>query len=487
MTAAFPQRRRVLWFGSPPSRATIDEFVNRNLVVENVDELPGDHVVAYARGAVFAFDDANLHTLAAVLDRSFPTLTNHGVLINISSTTDALQGKIAELLGSLSTRLDSRRTAPRDHEFAERIARHEPGPSYPEHFEPKYFANIEPLSDEDRFLLGRALDRGGEMVIDEMGGGLSDARVLRVLTTAGASNRSWVQPYFAKIDRPDKILLESRNYQAAEALIPFWLRPNISRTVEGATRAVMVGNLVDKSESLWDVVRRGQGEEAIFNLFNTTLGAFRSLGLQSDPVQGNMLAALEKAGIVSRERIRTEYAPSGGGAMGKDAIWQILSEMPHQFSSGIIHGDLHAENVRVRGVDAILIDLASMRDSAPLMADLAMLETWLAFGVHKKDQTDGYEDSDWKAVVEKLYHPQRFIQSPSPPDAPTKWQWMMQSVRQIRSLALADQRCQYEYTTAVIAALLRQCMFQADSACVKFRRTTAYTIAGQLALALKSR
>ena len=323
-------------------------------------------------------------------------------------------------------------------------------------------------------------------MVDEMGGGFSKARVLRVYMTAGASKKTWVQPYFVKIDRPEKIKIEAGNYDAASDLIPFWLRPNISRTVYGADRAVMVGNLVDKSESLWDVVRRGQGEEAIFNLFNSSLGAFRGLGLQTEPVVGSIASALEDARVIQFDRVKADNGTKEKGLKAVAELKADLFKLEQCYSAGTIHGDLHAENVRVRGNDAILIDLQAMKQNAPLVADLALLETWIAFAVHREDTTEEYSDLGWASAAESLYAPATFLRAPEPPDAPTTWNWMAKSVRNIRAIALADQRCKSEYITAVVVALLRRCMFPPTTPCDEFRKATAYSIACRLTAAIQS-
>jgi Ser/Thr protein kinase RdoA (MazF antagonist) len=57
-----------------------------------------------------------------------------------------------------------------------------------------------------------------------------------------------------------------------------------------------------------------------------------------------------------------------------------------------MHGDLHGENVRVRNGNAILIDFASVC-SGPLTADLAALETCLAFELPPEERREDYENA----------------------------------------------------------------------------------------------
>ena len=44
---------------------------------------------------------------------------------------------------------------------------------------------------------------------------------------------------------------------------------------------------------------------------------------------------------------------------------------------GVVHGDLHALNVLVRGGDAIVIDFEKLEIQLPLLLDLASLEAGL--------------------------------------------------------------------------------------------------------------
>ena len=54
-------------------------------------------------------------------------------------------------------------------------------------------------------------------------------------------------------------------------------------------------------------------------------------------------------------------------------MWESLLGLTGQkYRAAPMHGDLHGNNVRVRGGDAIVIDLASIA-SGPLVADLAGL------------------------------------------------------------------------------------------------------------------
>lgn len=479
-----PLRSRVLWFGPTPDARELAEFGNRGLDLEiNPAAVPGEMISA-SRGAVFGIAEGSV--AGERLQLLGCDLADHGLLLCVWTADDAVQGRVGALVKRLPGDLVARRTAPAPHVLPELLARHDPGPKAVAAFEPVYLNKAKPLAPADLLLMSRAFGHCGEVRLEELTGGLSGARVFSVHTTIGNSVGSWAQPLFAKLDKREKVAREAANYEAAAPFIPFGLRPNIHRTILGGSRGVLVGNLVDGSEPLWDVVRRGHGSQAIFNLFNTTLGGWRGQGLRAPPVQGPMWPALVEAGIVDAKRIRAEYVEAAGaGVSPPEVIVARLGGLQQAYRLGQVHGDLHAQNERVKGADAILIDLASSQ-AGPLSADLAMLETWLAFEVHPKDPSDSWGDDAWLAVVEKLYGPEAFVTLPSPCDGGDQHGWMWDAVRQVRGIGLLNQSCATEYRTAVIAALMRRCMFECESRAADFRRVSAYRLADALSRGLEA-
>ena len=76
-----------------------------------------------------------------------------------------------------------------------------------------------------------------------------------------------------------------------------------------------------------------------------------------------------------------------------------------EFLYAMSHNDLHAENVRVTGQDAILIDFAST-DVGPLTADPAALDVSLVLN------TTVVDDAEWEVLARSLY---RFDALKNPP------------------------------------------------------------------------
>lgn len=483
-TLARPDRVKVLAFGAPLPETTEVECRRRGMSIERPPDAPSLVDLRLARGAIFLFDG---DAAAGELLRSIGAqLIDHGLLICVGTDDDALQGLASGLLAGLPPEQIERQVAPEAHRFPELLARHDPGPAADPNFRPDYMDNVEDLTSEDLLLMSRAFAGCGKVRLEEMTEGLSGARVFSVHTTRGNSFGSWTQPLFAKLDRRAKVAQEAQGYHAAAPFIPFGLCPKIEQQLLGARRGILVGSFVDQSESLWDVARRGMAGPAIFNLFDTTLGAWRAQGLRLPPAIGPMWPALEQAGVIDVARIRPEYfeeACARGEAMTPATIAARLAGLAQSYRQGPIHGDLHADNVRVRGADAILIDMAST-GSGPLSTDVALLETWIAVALRRPEHSEEYRDSDWERLVDILYAPDAFVELPLPSEGGARHRWIWDAVRQIRQIGLANQSCPSEYKTAVVGALMRRCMFASTCRRDRFRRVTAYRLASRLAEAL---
>jgi hypothetical protein len=117
-------------------------------------------------------------------------------------------------------------------------------------------------------------------------------------------------------------------------------------------------------------------------LFKETLGVLRQDQHTADPaVHHSVVEPL--AGFCKYSRIpppRVEGAKQFGGEVHSPvSLWRKLLNLPaRQWLRTSMHGDMDANNVRVRKADAIVIDFAHATNG-PMCADLASLEVWLAF------------------------------------------------------------------------------------------------------------
>lgn len=477
-------RGRILWFGRAPSAELRGELRNRRLALALLSDAPPTDQLVAACGAVFSFDDSNIAPLStAALDLA-ASLVDHGLRIEIVATTDAVLGKAqAALRGVTQIRNVHARTAPEAHELPERLARHNPGPQPNTRLDIQMAGNREPISDDDRPLFQRAFHDCRKIVLSELGGGRSRARVFSVHPTLEKSDAgSWPQPFFVKLDAIERIVREAENYRLYAPFVPFGLRPSIHGRILGSTRGLLVGDFADKSESLWDQVRRNIASSAVSSLFETTLGGWRNQAYAVDSVKGSVATALEKARFCVPSRIKTsylDYAKSCGVRATSDQLWTALCGLDQTYRVAPMHADLHGENVRVRNGNAILIDFASVC-SGPLTTDLAALETWLAFELPPEERREDYENTEWRNVIDRLYTAFSFLHPPEPSDPTSSYCWMISIVRQIRHLGLAVQSCPNEYETAVAVSVLRRCMWDDGCAADRFRRAHGYVVAARL-------
>lgn len=473
-----------MWFGAEPNEQTETELKNRDLrtiIIADAKSLPD---LSTKRAAVFAFTRQNARTLAGQAARYAPTLINYGLSVDLIASDDGVLGEVQGVFGNVpSVSQLTVRTAPAPFEIPERIARHQPGAPPRLNLEISMAHNRPPIRREDEPLFQRAFSSCSKIALVELTGGRSAARVFAVHVTVDTSLAgAWPQPFFAKLDVREKIQKEFQNYRDfADRFIPFGLRPNVQDIVHGSERSLLYGDFVDRSESLWDLVRRNVGVQAISSLVEQTLIGWRNQAYASDPLEGSVAAAMEKAGIYQGGEIdvsHLEYAQRNGVEIDPRHLWQQLASMRNQkYRAAPIHGDLHGENVRIRDGQAILIDLASATHRGPLTADLAALETWLAFELPPEEDAQEYENLVWVKEIERLYAPTAFLHPPGPCEPTSRYCWMATAVRQIRHMGLAAQCCATEYQTAVAVQLLRRCQWRGDTAADNFRRSYGYVTA----------
>jgi hypothetical protein len=487
-------RTEVLWFGEGPDDPTEHELRNRGLVRRT--QTPGATLppLRDVRAAVFFADPAGVQDVAGALRRVGATLLDHGVARHLVASDDRTLGLAQQVLDGwpLLGRLTPR-TAPPPHEVPEQIARKAvgAGPRLDLHIEVAHDGR--PLDECDVPLFQRAFHNCSRIDLVELTGGRSEARVFPVhLTVAGSRAGLWPQPFFAKVDAHAKVRKEFANYREfADRYIPFGLRPNVQEIVEGAERSLLAGDFVDRSESLWDLARRNVAASAISALVEETLVGWRNQAYGADPETGPLASVMQEAGLCDPERIKPSYGEQarrrGCGASAAD-IWASLMELQHQrYRLAPIHGDLHGENVRVRNGQAILIDLASVAARGPLTADLAALETWLAFELPPDEANLPYANPAWEAEIDRLNAPASFLHPPAPCEPTARYGWMSAVVRQIRHMGLAVQSCPDEYQTAVAIQLLRRCQWDDVPTPDHFRRAHGYVVAARLVEDLKLR
>ena len=140
---------------------------------------------------------------------------------------------------------------------------------------------------------------------------------------------------------------------------------------------------------------------------------------------------------------------------------------------------MHAENVRVRNNDAIIVDLANVR-SGPLCADIASLECWLAFEVPNYLEQSPDLDT-WRNAVRELFSPENIARPPGLASAEMSLDWLRACVRETRMIANTVCESDTEYATAIALHLLRRAQYVEDGDDEDaYRRAFGYFLGSQL-------
>jgi uncharacterized protein associated with vWA-MoxR-VMAP ternary system len=470
-------RTKVIWIG-PTGDYT--EFTNRQLTVESCSSSVAAGHLPFGTAIVFNVLKASQGELAADLRSLAGPALDHGLTVHVLADSDATQLHVAHVIKSLSlTGRVNPSTKPSLYIIAENIARHEPGPPLNDALE----FRGEALSANAELLLRRAFCDCKHITVTRLAGGMtSDVLSVHAVFKDSLSGPRPL-PFFAKIGERSSIEHEHEIYrQYVEHFVPFYLRPSLDyhRCVFGFEYAVLVGNFVEYSESLTDVARRNIAQGAIHSLFDNALRGWR---LQANELSGNLLSAMP--GFVNPDEVpasRVDKAREYGTMRSPIELQALLSGAAAvAYLSAPYHGDLHADNVRVRGNDAILIDFQRVR-TGPLLADHACLEISLAFNEYPDDSNAG-----WTSLIDTLFSDDNFAHPPGPPLEPAPREWIWNTVRQIRTIALANQRSHNEYLQIVAISLLRFARLPArstDTPIAEVRKAYAYVIANRLANAV---
>jgi len=262
----------------------------------------------------------------------------------------------------------------------------------------------------------------------------------------------WPQPYFVKIAVRNKIYTEYQNYtNVVDPYVPFHLGPRLipERCHLGAKLGIIVGDFVERAESLRECANRGRAAPMIAALFHTTLhGWYRSASEKDAPLP-DRLKFPRLDGIPKRLR----HARRMGARMDVPALNAMFQSSASLLPVliGPIHGDLHASNILVRSHDAIVIDFCAHRDEMPILYDIACLEVSLLI--------DGFASDDrkvlhWLKSVAPLYRGallETACATVHPKDASA---WFFSCVTQIRLFARDMQRRRGQYAATLAMALL---------------------------------
>ncbi len=206
--------------------------------------------------------------------------------------------------------------------------------------------------------------------------GNSGAQVYRVFAKRMVTGKPRSISFFAKLGKRTVIVKEYHNYQQfVESVVPFHLGPSLQsqRCLLGARCGLIVGDLVEESESLAACVRSGRATSAISCLFTKTLRGWNRDALVGQQPITHQFPRRRKF-HASVQTAATQL----GATLSYDDLIPLVDKCPTEPFPLVArtHGDLHAKNVMVRGNDAIVIDFAA-NDERPILFDVAVLEASL--------------------------------------------------------------------------------------------------------------
>jgi hypothetical protein len=488
-------RSKVLWLGGPPSPSDLQEHANRGLVVCEVEsaEPTNDAMdLKHARGLVLNAVPPHVPRVVQVLG-CVASAVNHGLHVLVLLADSVAHAWVKEKLEHVVPAGPARdrvryRIAATSPEVAETSARFDPGPAINQALSIHSPECLE-LTRQQIFLLQRAFYDCTMISLTPLPGGRSATTMLVQATLSNSLAGPHPLPFFAKIDGSAQILTERQCYERyAQSHIAWHLRPNLQpeRCLVGAELGILVGSFVIKSESLWTLIAQSRSGGAINSLFDETLASWRDARSATSEDTGSIAPELAK--VFQHKNVRKRYlgaAAALGFQWEPAAIWEGFLNLPtRRWPRAPIHGDLHAENVRVRGNDAIIIDLARVTMGPP-SADPACLEVWIAFELPPTGvQVD---EAAWLSLVQGLFAP-HMVCKPADPCESGPLGWLGDSILQIRRLALAKSS-PTDYAITLALYLMRRAMFEPDPQSPKIdmmRRTWAWILGCQLFEAVRA-
>jgi hypothetical protein len=451
-------RGDVLWLGSDPPAELQNAATARRLLIKaraNTGTAQFAEALSNARALILSVEGSEDTLIEKARLRLIASARQHGVptwIVTPLGQLTAVQQAFKDDDHWRRPRLVTLDNVP---SLLDQIVDTEPGPSWRRDVK---FSGLgySKLGDEDQLLLQRAFHDCTEVCLEPLVGG--SATVFQAFARLRTSLAGPCPlPFFVKIDRYPKIQREIENYRSCTALfVPFYARPNLDfdRCMLGDERGIIVGNFVEHSNSLAELITQGSAQTAINSLFDDALRGWRqqailpTSSLVERPLANSMGGAARTNGAVRAEE-RASKAKPFGAKLTAAALAEKLEALPAiKHRQALMHGDLHAENVRVRNGQAILIDFAAVAQG-PLVADPAGLETAICLTAAAPDE------KTWCCCLGELYDPLNLGRLPQTrlPGAPMAS--ICDAVRRIRRFGLSEEMSSNEYATALAISLLR--------------------------------
>ncbi|MDE2466980.1 MAG: phosphotransferase [Alphaproteobacteria bacterium] len=312
------------------------------------------------------------------------------------------------------------------------------------------------LDVEHALLVQRAFWDSAEVRLEPLQNGLSGVNAYRayVHQRVDQVGGQWPFRYFVKIGDRGKVATEFMKYcDLALEHLPYHLGPRLrlDRCALGHQSGIIVSDFVGGAVPLRDCVRGGRAAALIANLFNVTFRAWHNCAAPKDVSLQEYLhqRLLPIPGF--RQPLFDKY----GATKSLEELSELLLKGDSRpVSMGVIHGDLHATNVMVRGDDAILIDFESVQAEVPVLRDLACLEGGLFVDGFVGDRRDTASILD---SVKCLFAPELLLNgrvtSCHPIDGSA---WFFDCVMQIRMQARQHELKSGQYALVLASELMHK-------------------------------
>jgi hypothetical protein len=475
----FPPRREIIWLGARAPIALEAECIGRAMrVIPHSGELT-DELLARSRGIVIPVSaGTDVETLRVVIGRA----RSHGLLSALATSDDISPEAYASVARAVAGNLADRVIAKYSNwlEFAHEIDGHDPGPG---HHEVELLGDRDDLSPEAALLLQRAFSDVAAVELNTLKAGKSGCGVRRVVAQ-GAGSDNVPHSLLAKLGPLEKIREERAKYNAYIARRAHWLHvPGLvhDRYTEGDQLGLLVQHFVDGALSLAHALEIVPPGPVIANLFDVALGGCHG---KDDNGVGHLGHTFADLKVLKLDRPALVAAAGAARALRSDlpsitdlqATWDALPNMAYR--RGVVHADLHTGNVfaRANSSDVIVIDFTNAA-FGPVVADHACLEVSLIFPICEDVDLSTSLPNAW---LESAYiHP--LLPTALPGAVPGVTFALLNSIRAVRTSAMATERFASVYTLAVAAYLLRFASFD-DQAMA--RRRVAYDMSCRLITAV---
>lgn len=312
------------------------------------------------------------------------------------------------------------------------------------------------LDREATYLLQRAFSDCESVELISVSNGLSGIGTYKTYAQplGSAVGRSWPYVYFVKLGERRTIATEYRKYLAnAMDHIPYHLEPRLrqDRCALGHKLGVIVTDYVHTAESLRDCARDGRAGAAIGNLFRHTLHNWRGSAKKEDfDIRVHVTEIVEKEVPLHRSISINNF---GATKTCQELREFLLRRESKPTLMGVIHNDLHATNVLVRANDAIIIDFEKLKESGPLLHDVASLEAGLFVDGFIGDNCDPLK---LLSSIAPLYTLKALDWKFPKFDVSDRSAWFFESARIIRMHAREMERAHHQYALVLAAVFLKK-------------------------------